>query len=218
MATAILAAMLLAAKLAASLVILPLGDSITEGVPTADGYRRDLAALLAESGTTVRYVGSLSSRAGAHEGWTGFTAGELVPKLRATLERTRPDVVLLHIGTNDLGLGVPMDESIGHVRELLALIEARSRRDGGRPAIRVLLAQIIERNLFFGRGNDPEVAAYNARLAALAAERRKAGHKIEVVDMSAALDARRDLHDPLHPSAEGYRKMARAWAAALRRP
>jgi lysophospholipase L1-like esterase len=129
----------------------------------------------------------------------------------------RPDLVLLHIGTNDLGLGVPMEEAVANVRAMLVAIDERSRRDGqGRPPTRVLLAQIVRRDLF-GGGQDDEVGRYNARLQALAAERRKAGQPVDLVDMAAALDPRRDLADALHPNAGGYRRMARAWAAALAR-
>ncbi len=202
--------------MAFSLVVLPLGDSITDGVPTQDGYRRELAASLATAGITVTYVGSLASPAGRHEGWSGFRADELIPKLRALLGQVRPQVVLLHIGTNDLGLGVPIDETVGNVRKLLELIHDRSLRDGARaPAIQVFLAQIIRRNLFAG-GEDEPVRRYNSRLATLAAARRAAGQPVHLVDMSKALDPRTDLEDALHPNRAGYRKMAAAWAAAVR--
>jgi lysophospholipase L1-like esterase len=212
--------MLGTAKLAVSLVVLPLGDSITDGVPTADGYRGTLAALLGEAGVEVKYVGSQRSPAGRHEGWSGYTAAELMPKLRGTLARlqqdqVRPDVVLLHIGTNDLGLGVGIDQAIADVRALLLAIDegGRAGKPGERPT-RVLLAQIIRRNLF-GAGRDDEVDRYNARLAALAAERRKAGQSVALVDMASALDPRADLDDALHPNAAGYQRMARAWARAV---
>jgi lysophospholipase L1-like esterase len=212
--------MLGTAKLAVSLVVLPLGDSITDGVPTADGYRGTLAAQLSEAGVDVKYVGSLRSPAGRHEGWSGYTAAELLPKLRATLaqlheDQVRPDVVLLHIGTNDLGLGVGIDQAVADVRALLVAIDEHSRagRPGDRPT-RVLLAQIIRRNLF-GGSRDDEVDRFNARLAALAAERRKAGQTVALVDMASALDPRTDLDDALHPNPQGYLKMARAWARAV---
>jgi lysophospholipase L1-like esterase len=207
--------MLATAKLAMTLVVLPLGDSITDGVPTEDGYRAALTSLLAGAGVGVQYVGSRASAAGRHEGWSGYTAAELLPRLRSLLLEVRPDVVLLHIGTNDLGLGVGIDQTVADVRALLTAIDERSRaaRADERP-IRVLLAQIIRRDLW-GGGRDEEVDRYNARLAALAAERRKAGQPVTVVDMAGALDPRSDLVDALHPNAGGYDKMARSWAAAL---
>ena len=229
-------------SMSAPLVVLPLGDSITEGVPTADGYRGQLARLLAPAGIQLRYVGSLRSPAGAHEGWSGYTSAELLPRARAVLARQRPDVVLLHIGTNDLGLGVPVAEAAANVRALLLVIDERSRAGGpGARPIRVLLASIVPRNLsaWGGGGSpaaapsrgvrdpvrvpsltdgvDPLVTAYNDRLSALAEERRRAGQPVDLVDQNAALDAEADLADALHPSERGYEKMARVWAAALRR-
>ena len=205
-----------AIKLGITLVVLPLGDSITAGVPTEDGYRAILAEQLAAAGITARYVGSQRSRAGAHEGWTGYTADELIPPARAALARHRPDVVLLHIGTNDLGLGVPIDRAVENVGRLLSLIDERSRQGSpGAAPIRVFLAQIIGRDLW-GNRRDEALLEYNARLAKLAAERRKAGQPIVLVDMHAAIDPRQDLVDALHPSARGYQKMATAWATAVR--
>lgn len=207
---------------AVTLLVLPLGDSITEGVPTEDGYRAALRSELARAGIEVKYAGSRRSPAGAHEGWSGYTTAELLPPLRKTLATVRPDVVLLHIGTNDLGVGVSIDEAVRNVRALLQIIDERSRAapPAGKPAprpIRVLLAKIIGRALS-PDGRDDAVVAYNTRLEALAAERRKAGQPVEMVDMYAALDVRRDLADALHPNEDGYRKLARAWAAALTRP
>jgi acyl-CoA thioesterase I len=207
-------------KLALALVVLPLGDSITEGVPTADGYRAPLAALMAKAGVQVNYVGSLRSPAGAHEGWSGFTTAELIPRARAALARQRPDVILLHIGTNDLGMGVSVEQAAANVRALLILIDERSRAGGkggstARP-IQVLLAKIVARDLF-GDGRDPLVDQYNDLLVDVADERRKAGQSVQVVDIHRRVDPRRDLADALHPSERGYANIAAGWAEALQR-
>jgi lysophospholipase L1-like esterase len=203
-------------NLALALVVLPLGDSITEGVPTVDGYRAPLAAMMAKAGVQLRYVGSQRSPAGAHEGWAGFTTAELIPVTRAALARHRPDVVLLHIGTNDLGMGVSVEEAAANVRALLLLIDERSRAGGpnGR-LIQVLLAKIIARDLF-GDGRDPLVDQYNGLLAGVAAERSKAGQPVVLVDIHHRVDPRRDLADALHPSESGYAKIAAGWAEALK--
>lgn len=211
--------MLAATKLGLTLIVLPLGDSITDGVPTTDGYRAYLARELAAAGIGVDYVGSLRSPAGAHEGWSGYTAAELLPPLRGALDRFHPQVVLLHIGTNDLGLGVGAARAAEDVRKLLELIDERSRRGAsqGKAPIRVFLAKIIGRNLFAAGERDDELLTYNARLAEVAAARRKAGQPVELVDMHAAVDPRRDLDDALHPNQQGYQKIARAWAQALKK-
>jgi lysophospholipase L1-like esterase len=165
----------------------------------------------------ITYVGSLRSPAGAHEGWSGFTTAQLIPKARAALARQRPDVVLLHIGTNDLGGGVSVEEAAANVRALLLIIDERSR-EGGADAkpIQVLLARIVARDLF-GDGRDPLVDQYNDLLAGVAAEQSRAGQAVAVVDLQHRVDPRRDLADALHPSERGYGKMAAGWAAALQR-
>ena len=136
---------------------------------------------------------------------------------RAALNRQRPDVVLLHIGTNDLGLGVSVEEAAANVRAMLLLIDERSRSGGpGTRPIRVLLAKIVARDLF-GDGRDPLVDQYNDLLAGVAAERSKAGQPVVVVDIHHRVDPRRDLADALHPSESGYAKIAAGWAEALRK-
>jgi len=205
-----------ATKMALTLLVLPLGDSITDGVPTSDGYRGFLQTELAAAGIGVSWLGSRRSRAGAHVGWSGFTTDELLPRLRATLTRGRPDVVLLHIGTNDLGLGVPIARAAANVDRLLEAIESRSRAEPTARPIKVLVAKIIGRNLP-GDGPDHELLAYNGLIARAFSARKAAGQAVELVDMHAAIDPTRDLHDALHPSEAGYRKIASAWAAAVRR-
>lgn len=197
------------ARAPGEMLILPLGDSITQGMPTDDGYRAALRDEMRARGVKLRFVGSLESAAGKHEGWIGFTADELTARVEEALAGP-PDVVLLHIGTNDIGLG---QDGEGVARDVERLLERIHRRA---PRATVLLAQIVPMALA-GERFEREVRRLNARLPEVAARRRRAGQRIEIVDLHAEIDLARDFHDAIHPGASGYAKIGRAWAAAVLR-
>src|SRR5215204_1906117 len=98
--------------------IMPLGDSITQGVgsPLGDGYRGLLWDLFQQSGLVVDFVGGGQSGPSSlpdrdHQGTSGERADELLPRIPGLMSTYLPDVVLLMIGTNDVeqeGLGQPM--------------------------------------------------------------------------------------------------------------
>jgi lysophospholipase L1-like esterase len=190
--------------------IMPLGDSITFGSPDRDygGYRRLLGTLLADDGYPAAFVGSRESGNGAipspaNEGHPGWTIQQLRDGIDSNgwLETYRPDLILLHIGTNDLRQG-GADAAPGSLSALLDDILSRL------PRTRVLVAQIIP----FRRGSDPVHRAYNAAIPGIAASK---GPRVIVVDMQNILEPG-DYADGLHPNAAGYDKMARAWEPAIR--
>src|SRR3954467_8753010 len=95
-----------------TLRVMPLGASSTEGVgsPATAGYRAPLFAELAADGVRVDYVGSRrSGPAGMadpdNEGHSGWTLEKMIPKVGAWVSKADPDVVLLHMGTNDVNSG-----------------------------------------------------------------------------------------------------------------
>jgi acyl-CoA thioesterase-1 len=202
------AAALAHAEPSAETVILPLGDSITEGVPGDRGYRGYLREELAQRSLRVRFIGTRESPVGAHEGWSGITADELLSRVDRALSGTAPDFVLLHIGTNDIGLGQAGEAVVPEVKALLARIAQHA------PRARVLLAQIIPMSRA-GKKYEAEVLKYNQSLLKLARERQASGQRVEIVDLHGAIDAATDFHDALHPNPAGYRKLARAWVAAI---
>lgn len=101
--------------------IMPLGDSITE---IGSAYRYELYCKLKKNGFNVDFVGSNqwswdSSTCYAEgttmsnvpfdknqEGHSGWTTGGLAGQIRGWMESYRPDIVLIHAGTNDV-LGSP---------------------------------------------------------------------------------------------------------------
>ena len=213
----------------ASIRIMPLGDSITQGsssgvIPDSDqyylSYRKALRDKLADRGYQIDYVGSqVSGNAifsdAQHEGHGGWVAdgdspyGSIRPNIYNFLEANPADIILLHIGTNDVGAG---HASADDVRLILDEIDRYS------PSVWVVLALIIN------RATPPcplcaTTTAYNDALDAMV--RTRLNDKIVIVDMEngAGLDYRLypsgDMYDTLHPFASGYEKMAEAWLLGL---
>jgi len=184
------------------LKIMPLGDSITFGTPDpgSGGYRRVLGALLPQNDYPIEFVGS---RPGGDEGHPGWTILQIKNGIDTNgwLETYRPDIILLHVGTNDIRAG----NAAAAPDALSALLEDILVR---LPQAHVIVAQIIP----FRRGPEPGHQAYNAAIPSIVAAR---GPRVSLVDMRSILSMS-DYADGLHPNADGYDKMARVWEPAIR--
>jgi lysophospholipase L1-like esterase len=181
--------------------LMPLGDSNTNRL----GYRPALYFDLTNSGYDVNFVGSRSDNISSgshdrdHEGWSGFTASDIASNLDAWLSGNPPNLILLHIGTNDLDV-VSVSEALTDLGSVLDTIHAFD------PDITVVLAQIVNRQIF-----SQDTADFNDQMVGLVQSRLAAGYKILLVDHESALLYPDDMSDLLHPNAAGYAKMAKVW-------
>lgn len=195
--------------------ILPLGDSITygSGVEHGGGYRLPLYELALARGWQVTFVGTQLNgprTAGSqpfprnHEGYVGETIQQVEQRLEAFAASAQADIVLLHIGTNDM-----IREPSVAPRRAANLIDRINTRY---PAALVAVAQIIP--LMLTADGEERVRRYNDALAALVRERAAAGRNVILVDHNTHYppDA---LPDKVHPDQSGYEFMARTWFAAL---
>ncbi|NUK01368.1 hypothetical protein HRW23_30040 [Streptomyces lunaelactis] len=92
---------------ASDLRVMPLGDSITYGVgsPTKSSYRSALWDRLDGQTKSLDFVGSAQSGQLPdidHEGHPGWRIDEIADVAGCNLPHYRPNVVTLHIGTNDM--------------------------------------------------------------------------------------------------------------------
>lgn len=222
--------------------IMPLGDSITLDNHTSDtrpqsektGYRWPLWNWLGNASHWVDFIGSEDAGSAFFEdddnaGFKGINANELWILLD-TGEDTRNnvwpsngpylpaypcDIILLHIGTNDVST------STTEVVKILDEIDEFSQN------ITVILARIINRAI--GDPEIPTTTQFNSNLGIIAQNRINNGDKIIVVDMEngADIDYRLepagDMYDALHPTNvtnpdiidSGYGKMADVWYQKL---
>ncbi len=204
-------------------LILPFGDSITEGVGSTDlaGYRSPLFKLIAQANQKATFLGSRSGGpaqvAGkpfpknheGHPGWTidsgyvsfGDGISTLIP---APAFKTIPHIVLLMIGTNDVSASKGTDMIAERLDTLLGKIVQAA------PKALVVVAQLTP------IGWKPQAAAaYNAKIPGLVSARVGKGQHMAVVDMS-PMPAANLNSDSLHPNDVGYAFMADVWYAAIK--
>jgi hypothetical protein len=115
------------------------------------------------------------------------------------------DVILLHIGTNDISQNQTISSTATEVGQILDTIDAKST------ATVVFLARIINRT----DSRSALTTQYNVLLQSLADTRTANGDLIFVVDQEAALNYPADLADAVHPNDTGYGKMAQCWFPPL---
>jgi lysophospholipase L1-like esterase len=192
------------------LKIMPLGDSITYGEPDPSygGYRHALWPLLKRDGYTVDFVGSERSGEDAipdpnNEGHPGWTIPQIKQGLETNswLERADPDIILLHIGTNDIRVGY----AAAAPPYFAALLDDILKR---RPHAHLVVAQIIP----YRAGPDHDNRSFNDAVSRIVGSK---GAHVSLVDMRTTLSSS-DYADDLHPNASGYDKMARVWEAGIR--
>lgn len=202
--------------------IMPLGDSITEGrgivsetQPGFVSYRYWLWHELLALGHEVDFVGSqygvwdgpprYTDFDMDHEGHWGWKADGVLAEIEGWTVAARPDVVLIHLGHNDLWQG----ESIASTIDELGGIIDRIRTVNPRAVL--LLARVIT-SAFDNPDSLPEL---NDRIDVLGPFKNTPESPVLVVDHETGFDPWIHTYDSVHPNELGEQFMARRWSAAL---
>ena len=206
-------ALLLAASVpthGANIRLMPLGDSITEGYQSTaeNGYRGSLYSQLIAQGNQTDFVGLYRNGNVFDPDHTGYIGGRidtiqgLADNALATYQ---PNVVTLHIGSNDLNGNYQVSTA---PNRLAALIDQIFADD---PGVTLLVAQLIPNRVaeVQARIND-----YNNQIPGIVQARANAGKHIYLVSMN-TLSTASDFADNLHPNDSGYQKMANVWYAGI---
>ncbi len=186
--------------------ILPLGDSITDGLTVPGGYRIKLWKHITDNGYKVDFVGSMSNGPSElgdknHEGHSGWTVSQIDTNINSWMDKYTPQIVLLHIGTNDIYMS-PNGAS-DRLSVLIDKICAKLPSDG-----KLYVSNIIPLSM-------SDVTAYNSKIPGIVQQKTSAGKPVYFVEMYKALTTS-DLADGVHPNATGYNKMADVWFNAIR--
>jgi lysophospholipase L1-like esterase len=187
--------------------VMPLGDSITDGLNVPGGYRINLWQRMAASGYTVDFVGSGFNGPAAlgdhdHEGHSGWRIDQLDAKIVGWLQNSKPHTILLHIGTNDINQNYDIANAPARLSALIDKIRANA------PMVELFVAQITPEG---SPMVESRVQAYNAAIPGIVTQK---GTRTHLVDMHSALTTG-DLADRVHPNSTGYDKMAARWFSAL---
>jgi lysophospholipase L1-like esterase len=200
-------------------LIMPFGDSITAGAGSKNGggYREPLMQLLWNANKGATFVGPNNGGPEkldgkpfprANAGYSGYTiekstrAGiaELAPGL---LEKYKPHIITLMIGTNDIGTNNDLVNAPKRLEKLMELIFTNS------PDSLLVLAQIVPSG---SEAFNIKVKTYNASIAELVKTKAALGKHVVLVNQYEALDGKTNvLNDTLHPNEAGYLLMADTW-------
>jgi lysophospholipase L1-like esterase len=191
--------------------IMPLGDSITDGMQVPGGYRTGLWQFLNSDGVAVSFVGSQASGPAQlperdNEGHPGWRMGQIYLRARGWLLNRRPQVVLLDIGTNDILQNKELPQAPDRLSRLIDLITTTL------PGVRLYVATI---GPFARPVDEARARRYNAAIPLIARAMALKGRHVQAVDVHGAL-GRPDLSsDGIHPTVGGFSKMAARWYSAL---
>jgi lysophospholipase L1-like esterase len=225
----------LAVATSAPVTILPLGDSITFGCgdgcegttgcgdqcavsrPKAQaGYRAPLWRKLSPGSATSSewdFVGAQQNGPDDidrdHEGNPGWKI-EQVEGIKDHYLPLKPDVILLHLGTNNMGVGLKQhDKALEHMQSLLDTIFAEL------PNVRLLLSTLIGASTAYG---GLQHIPYNEGIRNFTTTYAAAGRHIELVDMAVESAIGENGCNPdyccpagIHPTGDGYALMADVW-------
>jgi len=221
----------LAPGVGAQVKIMPLGDSNTHGVEEHASYRYELWFDLELAGYDVDFVGRQTNVRGDltpnpawypdyfttfdrdHEGYTGLRSDEVANLVIAAATAGQPDVVLVHLGTNDVGQLGAIGVTNADVHLRLVIDRLRSVR----PAVVILLAQVIPMGPASKFGaNEAFVAPLNAAIATVAADKSTPQSPVVLVDQHTGFDPQTMLQgDDLHANILGETRMSAVWLESL---
>ncbi len=190
--------------------IMPLGASHTSGMnsSTGNGYRGELWRLLTSAGVSVDFVGSQQSGNlpdRDNEGHPGWKIEDIAGSVDGWLATYRPEVVLLHVGTNDM----KQNRDVARAPERLSsLIDRILVGAPGATVVASSLPPIPDAE------TNNRINAFNAALPAIVQAKAAAGKKVLYADINAAI-LTSDITDGTHVADVGYAKMAGVWQTAL---
>jgi len=180
------------------------------------GYRAFLRDKLVAKGIKMVYVGSVSVVEGlAYEGHSLFTINDVDYCVQNAdwLQKAQPHIILLHIGTNDVGWGHAPDKIAADLRKLLEHIYNQLPK-----TTYVVVAQIIP---MWSQAQEvwvklPTLAnniidPYNAKIPGVVDQFRAEGKNVLYVDMSGVIRSDSDLYDGITPIPAAYERMADVW-------
>jgi lysophospholipase L1-like esterase len=143
-----------------------------------------------------------------HEGHPGWTI-ENDEGISDRWIPLNPDVILLHLGTNNMGRALQQaPASLKHMENFLNLTFSKL------PKVRLLLSTLIGSAVAYG---GKQHVAYNAGLKEFVEDFKAKGFTIELVDMANESGIGTYCDDGyccaghIHPTAEGYDRMATVW-------
>src|SRR6187402_344757 len=192
--------------------VLPLGDSITFGLNTADpeggGYRVELFRLAHSEGHDITFTGTQSPNGPSmvdgvpfpknHAGISGQTIDQIAGRIPNPDLGDMPHIILVHAGTNDIYQN-GWETADARLGNLLDKLIAQA------PDALLVISTIIPYPAQAQR-----VMTFNSTVEGMVDERAADGAHMIFVDQFAGFPAE-ELGDGIHPNKTGYARMGAKW-------
>jgi len=220
-----------------TLKIISIGDSITratcwraklwQALNTAHAGHFDLVGTLkSDNGCNVSgydqdnqgYSSSLLTEvvAGVTNARTCDPTCPTLDDFAAAFNTTKPDVALIHYGTNDVWNGKATNDITAGYSQLVDKLRAANAN------VKVFVAKIIPMNVTGSTCSGcscsactTAIPALNSAIDAWVTTKSSAASPVVAVDQFTGFDATADTKDGVHPNDSGSQKMAAKWGAAL---
>jgi hypothetical protein len=144
-----------------------------------------------------------------HEAYWGLATDEVLTRLRASLPALaeKPDIALIHLGTNDVRNGQSDASTIQELKSIIA--ELRNSN----PEVIIMVAKIIPYAT-----NTGAVTPLNLLIDDLDTSMSQGNSPVIIVDQYSGFNpvSGQDTFDGIHPNLSGEGKLADKWLAAIR--
>ncbi len=187
--------------------IMLIGDGITSGTRAMpNGYRRSLYNMIKEGGHWFDFVGTMNTHTSPqdfdsdHEGHVNYRADQILAGLSKWAGLYPPDVVVIHVGTNDLLQGQSVESTIQDIQLIIQTIRFHN------PNVKIVLSHLIPTTDSWVNGL---INKLNAQLNGISWSQNTGNSPIYVVSQHRNFRASQDTYDGIHPNAQGSEKMAR---------
>jgi acyl-CoA thioesterase I len=197
--------------------VLPFGDSVTSSFAPYSSYRYWLWQRLVDAGYRVDFVGT---RSGVDSGWPertdydqdheGHAGWTTYDALYATLDvayATRPDIVLVDFGANDIDDGYTPDTIRDNLREIITRFRTVN------PNVVIVLAQPTP----YEGADNKQLARLRSAISRAARLENQRFSPVRVVNLGSGFSVRKDTFDGTHPNESGEIKIAKKYYGVIRR-
>ena len=197
--------------------ILPLGDSITDGLGFSGGYRVELFRQAINAGKDITFVGSKANGPNTvdgrnfprnHEGYSGWSIDEIAGIVPSPALNNDPNIILLMIGTNDTWKDEGNTDPAAMQRKLTSLVD---KIVDNQPEALLVVALITPRYDYA----ESFVAPYNNIIPQIVQQRADMGFNVILADQFNGFPRSGMQSDNLHPNESGYNWMAGRWYEAI---
>ncbi|MDD4689926.1 MAG: GDSL-type esterase/lipase family protein [Eubacteriales bacterium] len=201
--------------------VMPVGDSITEGVGATNmvgGYKKALYDKYESNGVNVNFVGPKAIGApyydagSGHAGYPGWTVSQIRNDIGNWMSIYEPQAILLMIGTNDIlqdkpGTNTLAADAPGKLQETMDIIMNTN------PNVKLIVGSVPPLD---NSGNNIKVQTYNAAIKPMVeAMGVKYNGNVTFVDIYSAFPSKSDGigNDYTHPDDKGYQYITDKWYA-----